>query len=59
MKKIIYYVVYKFHDGWGSCTVDVDRPIIIYKDLEKLRETIMKNKGVENIIIISWKELKG
>lgn len=61
-KKHLYYVVYSYsaqnESGVASVTVETGDKLNSEKVVKKVQETLCKEVGYENVVILNWKRLK-
>lgn len=61
-KKHLYYVVYSYsaqnESGVASVTVETGGKLNSEKVVKKVQETLCKEVGYENVVILNWKRLK-
>lgn len=61
-KKHLYYVVYSYstqnESGVASVTVETGDKLNSEKAVKKVQETLCKEVGYENVVILNWKKLK-
>lgn len=61
-KKHLYYVVYSYstqnESGVASVTVETGYKLNSEKAIKKVQETLCKEVGHENVVILNWKRLK-
>lgn len=61
-KKHLYYVVYSYsaqnESGVAAVTVETGDKLNSEKVVKKVQETLCKEVGYENVVILNWKRLK-
>lgn len=61
-KKHLYYVVYSYsaqnESGVASVTIETGGKLNSEKVVKKVQETLCKEVGYENVVILNWKRLK-
>ena len=53
-----YFVSFASNGRHGMCEITTKKPIETYESLDKVTRTIEKDRNVESVVILNWKELK-